>query len=207
MSGDRKDLQELAALDDDRLLEEVKGRGNIPAHVAIIMDGNGRWAKRRLLPRVAGHRAGRHSVRRCLRACRKLGVDNLTLYTFSQENFKRPPSEVKALWLFLQESLLAEVNDLKEQGVRLLACGALEQLPDKARIALEEAIAFLADNRKLTLNLALRRSSTRPWRWPGGSPTERLPRSRSTRRSSGGACTLRICPILTWSSAPAARPG
>ena len=84
-----------------------------------------------------------------------LGVSYLTLYTFSQENFKRPPAEVKALWLFLQEALLAEVEDLNEQGVRLVASGTLEQLPAKARTALAEAIAFLADNRELTLNLAL----------------------------------------------------
>ncbi|MBU8871574.1 MAG: di-trans,poly-cis-decaprenylcistransferase [Gemmatimonadales bacterium] len=155
MRGDPKNLQKLAALDDDRLLEEVKGRGDIPAHVAIIMDGNGRWAKRRFLPRIAGHRAGRHSVRRCLQACRKLGVGNLTLYTFSQENFKRPQSEVKALWLFLQETLLAEVEDLNRQGIRVVASGALDQLPDKARAALERAIVFLAENKNLTLNLAL----------------------------------------------------
>lgn len=155
MSADRMDLEQLAALDDDRLLAEVKKRGEIPVHVAFIMDGNGRWAKRRLLPRVAGHRAGRHSVRRCLRACRMLGIANLTLYTFSQENFKRPASEVKALWMFLQEALVAEVAELNEQGVRLLASGALDQLPENARLALEQTIAHLADNRDLTLNLAL----------------------------------------------------
>jgi undecaprenyl diphosphate synthase len=155
MSADRMDLAQLAALDDDRLLAEVKSRGEIPAHVAFIMDGNGRWAKRRLLPRVAGHRAGRHSVRRCLQACRRLGIANLTLYTFSQENFKRPASEVKALWLFLQEALIAEVDELKEQGVRLLTSGALDQLPEKAQVALEKAVDYLADNRDLTLNLAL----------------------------------------------------
>ncbi len=155
MSRERMDLQELATLDDNSLLKEVKARGAIPSHVAIIMDGNGRWAKRRFLPRLAGHRAGRHSVRRSLGACLELGVTHLTLYTFSQENFNRPQPEVKALWLFLQETLLAEVLDLDKQGIRLLASGALDQLPDKARVALEKAVSLLAENRKLTLNLAL----------------------------------------------------
>jgi undecaprenyl diphosphate synthase len=119
------------------------------------MDGNGRWASRRFLPRAAGHRAGRHAVRRSLRACGMLGIRHLTLYTFSQENFKRPAAEVKALWHFLQEALLAEVDELAEQGVRLLASGALDQLPQQAQDALQAAIDRLDGNRKLTLNLAL----------------------------------------------------
>ncbi len=79
------------------------------------MDGNGRWAKKRMLPRIAGHRAGRHSVRRVVSACAKAGVDILTLYTFSQENWKRPEKEVKALWMFLEEVLGSEIETLSRE--------------------------------------------------------------------------------------------
>jgi len=149
------DMNELAALALDDLVMRVTVRGDLPGHIAIIMDGNGRWAQKRYLPRVAGHRAGRHAVRRCVESCGRLGIDVLTLYTFSQENFNRPAAEVKALWHFLQESLVAERDELDRQNVRLTASGAIGQLPDKARQALEGAIASLNHNTGLTLNLAL----------------------------------------------------
>lgn len=139
----------------DELEREIKAAGNIPRHVAVIMDGNGRWASRRRLPRVAGHRAGRHAVRRTVTACRRLGVEVLTLYTFSQENWKRPEAEVKALWLFLQEVLGSEIEELRQQGVRLTATGDLESIPERARRALQDACDTLAGNDRLTLNLAL----------------------------------------------------
>ncbi len=149
------DMEALAALPVDDLIERVNARGGLPGHIAIIMDGNGRWAQKRFLPRVAGHRAGRHAVRRCLEICGRLGVNVLTLYTFSQENFNRPEAEVKSLWHFLQESLAAERNELNRKKVRLTASGALEQLPERARLALQETIDSLAHNTGLTLNLAL----------------------------------------------------
>ena len=149
------DMDELAGLDSGALLARVRDRGNLPRHVAIIMDGNGRWAKRRFLPRVAGHRAGRHSVKRSVETCGELGIDVLTLYTFSQENFNRPEAEVKALWQFLQETLVAERDELDRQNVRLAVSGALEQLPDRVTAALHEAVADLAGNTGLVLNLAL----------------------------------------------------
>lgn len=149
------DMETLSALDLDDLVERVIERGDLPAHVAIIMDGNGRWAQKRFLPRLAGHRAGRHAVRHCVEICGRLGIDVLTLYTFSQENFNRPAAEVKALWHFLQETLVAERNELGQRNVRLTACGALDQLPDKARQALDSSIDALAGNTGLTLNLAL----------------------------------------------------
>lgn len=148
-------LSGLSELSAAELLEALQGRENLPRHVAIIMDGNGRWAKRRFLPRVAGHRAGRHSVRRCVRACGKLGVEVLTLYTFSQENFSRPEAEVKALWHFLQETLAAEIADLHRQNVQLRASGDLARLPEKARLGLQQAIDSLSENTGLILNLAL----------------------------------------------------
>jgi undecaprenyl diphosphate synthase len=148
-------ISDLAALPDDQLAEQLAAREDLPRHIAVIMDGNGRWAKKRFLPRVAGHRAGRHSVRRCLEICGRLGIDYLTLYTFSQENFNRPAAEVKALWHFLQETLIAERDELQEQNVRLIASGDLEQLPAPAREGLREVIASLAGNTGLCLNLAL----------------------------------------------------
>ncbi len=149
------DPNKLEALSNDELLGLLKGHQNLPRHVAIIMDGNGRWAKRRFLPRLAGHRAGRHSVRRCVQACGKLGVEVLTLYTFSQENFNRPETEVRALWHFLQETLLAERDDLMRQNVVLRTTGALDQLPQKAQDVISQAVESLAGNTGLILNLAL----------------------------------------------------
>ena len=146
------DRDELAGLDTGTLLARVRDRGNLPRHVAIIMDGNGRWAKKRFLPRVAGHRAGRHSVRRSVETCGELGVEVLTLYTFSQENFNRPEAEVKALWQFLQETLGSERDELDRRNVRLTASGALDRLPDRARAGLQEAIYALAGNDGLILN-------------------------------------------------------
>jgi len=149
------DAKATTAADLDALERELKAAGNIPRHVAVIMDGNGRWASRRRLPRVAGHRAGRHAVRRTVAACLRLGVDVLTLYTFSQENWKRPEAEVKALWMFLQEVLGSEIDALDQQGVRLTATGDLESIPERARAALQGGIDRLAGNSALTLNLAL----------------------------------------------------
>lgn len=149
------DPEKLGALSDDELLVALRGHENLPKHVAIIMDGNGRWAKRRFLPRLAGHRAGRHSVRRCVQACGKLGVEVLTLYTFSEENFNRPETEVKALWHFLQETLVAERDDLMRQNVVLRATGALDKLPGKAQDVIAQAVESLSGNTGLILNLAL----------------------------------------------------
>ena len=137
------------------LREQVLAAGNIPQHVAIIMDGNGRWAQRRHLPRVAGHRAGRHAVRRTVEAAVRLGVRHLTLYTFSQENWKRPQAEVRALWSFLEEVLGGERDELQRQGVRLVATGELDLIPARARAALESVIASLDGNQGMVLNLAL----------------------------------------------------
>lgn len=149
------DAHDLQRLTDSELKERVLAHGNLPRHVAVIMDGNGRWARRRGLPRVAGHRAGRHAVRRTVRACGELGVPFLTLYTFSHENWKRPAAEVGALWSFLEETLAAEQDELAAQNVRLLASGDLEAIPGPVRDALARAAAQLRGNTGLTLNLAL----------------------------------------------------
>ena len=127
----------------------------VPAHVAIIMDGNGRWAKQRGLPRLEGHRRGAESVRAVLDGARALGVRYLTLYAFSVENWRRPEDEVGGLMELLETFLRREQGNLVKNGVRLRAIGRIEALPPRARAALEEAIAATAHFTEHTLVLAL----------------------------------------------------
>jgi undecaprenyl diphosphate synthase len=127
----------------------------IPAHIAIIMDGNGRWAGRRRLPRVAGHRAGVGPVRTAVETCGRLGVKALTLYAFSIENWKRPRAEVETLWRLLRFYLRQELPDLQRNDVRLQAIGRWDALPAPVRKELEAAIEATAANRGLLLNLAI----------------------------------------------------
>jgi undecaprenyl diphosphate synthase len=119
------------------------------------MDGNGRWAKERGLPRREGHRAGAESVREVTDACIDLGVEYLTLYAFSSENWNRPPAEIKALMELLDRFLAEKAKDLKKQNIRLQAIGQLERLPEKTRRLLDKIIAETADHTALTLVLAL----------------------------------------------------
>jgi undecaprenyl diphosphate synthase len=128
---------------------------NLPRHVAIIMDGNGRWATRQGLPRIAGHHAGRRSVREVIEASAQIGIEVLTLYTFSVENWKRPAREVTALMRFLGEVLREERAELMRNNVRLGAIGHLEDLPAPVRRELDSAIAELSGNTGLQLLLAL----------------------------------------------------
>jgi undecaprenyl diphosphate synthase len=126
-----------------------------PRHVAIIMDGNGRWARDRGLPRRDGHRAGAESVREVVEGCKELGVEYLTLYAFSSENWKRPKKEVDALMDLLKRFLREKAKELGKQNVRLHAIGRLHLLPDDCRAALDKAIADTASNTGLNLILAL----------------------------------------------------
>jgi len=128
---------------------------DIPRHIAVIMDGNGRWAKERGLPRREGHRAGAESVREVTDACIELGVEYLTLYAFSSENWNRPQAEVKALMELLDRFLSEKAKDLKKQNIRLLAIGQIDRLPDKTRKLLERLAAETAHHTALTLVLAL----------------------------------------------------
>lgn len=128
---------------------------NIPRHIAVIMDGNGRWAKERGLPRGEGHRAGAESVRECVEACKQLGVEFLTLYAFSSENWNRPAAEISALMTLLERFLDQKAEEMMKQDVRLRAIGHLDRLPEKTRRKLESAIARTAGNGSLTLVLAL----------------------------------------------------
>lgn len=130
-------------------------QGKIPRHIAIIMDGNGRWAKQRSLPRIAGHREGINSVREIVRVCGNLGVKVLTLYTFSSENWRRPKKEVSALMRLLLATINREVRDLDRNNVKLKVIGKIEDLPEKPRQGMLEAIKRLGKNTGLILNLAL----------------------------------------------------
>lgn len=126
-----------------------------PRHIAIIMDGNGRWANTRGLPRAEGHRAGAESVREAVETCRQIGVDYLTLYAFSSENWSRPKKEVDALMKLLERFLREKLPEMLKQNVRLHAIGRLQMLPDKCRKQIDRAIASTQDNTGLNLVLAL----------------------------------------------------
>ncbi|MCO4744612.1 MAG: isoprenyl transferase [Proteobacteria bacterium] len=128
---------------------------SVPRHVAIIMDGNGRWAQQRGLPRTDGHSAGADSVREAVRACGALGVQYLTLYSFSTENWGRPEDEVHALMALLERYLRDELGELLEQKVRLRAIGELQRLPPTVRTLIEQVSAATAHNDRLHLTLAL----------------------------------------------------
>jgi undecaprenyl diphosphate synthase len=137
-------------------IEERVAQGAVlPRHVAVIMDGNGRWAQARRLPRLAGHRAGVRPVRETVRACAELGVEVLTLYAFSVENWARPRAEVNGLMQALKETLKREQKELNENGVRLETIGRITDLPRAVQEQIEKTRAALAHNNGLRLNLAL----------------------------------------------------
>ena len=126
-----------------------------PEHIAIIMDGNGRWAKKSSLPRIAGHKEGIGSVRAITKKCDEIGIKYLSLYTFSSENWKRPRSEVKALMRLLLTTIRREIKDLNKNNVRLMTIGDLNDLPDDARRGMEEGVELTKHNSGLNLILAL----------------------------------------------------
>lgn len=134
---------------------QLKNAHNLPRHIAVIMDGNGRWASQRGLNRVKGHQEAIKSVRDVVEACAELEIDILTLYTFSMENWKRPRDEVSALMHLLVNTIKNELNDLLKNNVRLITIGQLEDLPLLTRKSLNYAIAKTQHCNGLTLNLAL----------------------------------------------------
>jgi undecaprenyl diphosphate synthase len=138
-----------------QLKDQIMQAGRMPRHIAIIMDGNGRWAKQRGLPRIAGHREGINSVREVVRATGELGVDVLTLYVFSAENWRRPQREIGALMLLLQETTKKEIRDLMTNNVRLGLIGRLEDVAPAARKVLQNAVSQTSENTGLRLNLAI----------------------------------------------------
>ena len=134
--------------------EDIPGHGDVPQHIAIIMDGNGRWAKRQHLPRIAGHRRGVEAVRATVRACAERGIAYLTLFAFSSENWRRPPEEVALLMQLFQMALTNEVEKLHKNGVRLKVIGDTRRFDANIRRAIERSERLTAANEKLTLTIA-----------------------------------------------------
>ena len=143
------------SISDEKLQQELKNSGKIPTHIAIIMDGNGRWAKKRGLPRVAGHKRGVDTVREITEACAEVGVKYLTLYTFSTENWNRPKDEVSTLMRLLLRSIKDRCDELMENNIRLTAIGDVKSLPKEVQKELYDAIDRTSNNKRMTLNLAL----------------------------------------------------
>ena len=150
------DVAQLAApgSEEDRLLRQLDP-SRLPRHVAVIMDGNGRWARKRRLPRVAGHRAGIASVRELVETCARLEVPVLTVYAFSKENWKRPKAEVDFLMDLLRDYMRRELDELRANNIRVQVVGRLGDLPRVVQDVLREALAATAANTGLVFNLAL----------------------------------------------------
>ena len=132
-------------------LEKIK---KIPSHVAIIMDGNGRWAREKGLPRLAGHRAGTENLREVIEACAEFGIQYLTIYAFSTENWKRPSEEIQGLMRIFKTMLDRELKNLHENGVQLRHLGKLDRIDDELQKKVKEAIDLTKDNQTLILNIA-----------------------------------------------------
>ncbi|MBA3894751.1 MAG: di-trans,poly-cis-decaprenylcistransferase, partial [Gemmatimonadales bacterium] len=137
----------------DGLLQRARVHGVVPAHIAIIMDGNGRWAAGRALPRPLGHHAGMSSVREVVEGCIEAGVGVLTLFAFSQENWQRPATEIEALMSLLEEYIAREMRELKDQGVAVRILGDLDRLSGGARRAVDRIVAETSGGSRLALNL------------------------------------------------------
>lgn len=132
----------------------IPEHSDVPRHIAIVMDGNGRWAKQRMLPRVAGHRKGVEAVRRTVQACVRYGVESLTLFAFSSENWRRPAEEVSVLMKLFLKVLKTDINRMHREGIRLRIIGDLSAFGKELRDAIEEAEALTRGNSVLNLNIA-----------------------------------------------------
>lgn len=139
----------------DELLGRIRVNGGVPGHIAVIMDGNGRWAGARQLPRSAGHQAGMTAVREIVEGARQAGVEVLTLFAFSQENWQRPPEEIEALMSLLQEYVSREAEELCAKGVAVRMLGELDRLTPAARAAVDSIEALTRDGTVLALNICL----------------------------------------------------
>jgi len=129
--------------------------GNLPRHIAVIMDGNGRWAKQHHLPRIMGHRRGSDTVREIVRECRTLGIGVLTLYAFSTENWNRPKTEIRALMALLKKFIHSEMQELHENNIRVKMIGDLSKLPEMVMPSIREIMEHTSGNTAMTLNIAL----------------------------------------------------
>ena len=144
----------------DKLLKQLNHK-KLPSHIAIIMDGNGRWAKKRFLPRIAGHRAGAKTVDRIVTRCRKLGIKALTLYSFSDENWNRPKKEIDTLMSLLREYLQKELDTMLREDIRFNTIGHIEDLPLFAQEMVKDAEEKTRDKKGMVLTLALSYGSRR----------------------------------------------
>jgi undecaprenyl diphosphate synthase len=141
------------AAEGDALLAQLRVDGGVPRHVAIIMDGNGRWARKRAMPRPFGHRSGMQAVRAVIESAIEAGIEWLSLFAFSQENWQRPPSEIDALMSLLEEYVAREADSLRENGVRVQVFGERARLVPSALRAIERVERETAENTRLSLNL------------------------------------------------------
>jgi undecaprenyl diphosphate synthase len=137
----------------DDLLAHIRRSGQVPRHVAVIMDGNGRWARERMMPRTFGHRSGMTAVREVVQGAAEVGLGYLSLFAFSRENWDRPPSEVDALMSLLEEYVEREADELQAKGVRVQVLGDLTRLSSSARSAVDGVVQRTAGNDRLQLNL------------------------------------------------------
>ena len=176
--------------------QEVPEHGAVPRHIAIIMDGNGRWAKRRRLPRIAGHRRGVESVRAAVAACSERGVGYLTLFAFSSENWRRPQEEVALLMQLFAMALSSEVEKLHRNGVRLKVVGDLGRFEPKIRNLIEQGERLTADNQRLTLTIAANYGG----RWDILQAVNRLNQARGGKVDTIDESLL--APYLAMSYAP-----
>ena len=174
----------------------IPSTATVPRHVAIIMDGNGRWARQRMLPRVAGHRRGLESVRAVTRTCIETGVEYLTLFAFSSENWRRPPEEVTFLMQLFLRALESEVARLHENNIRLKVVGDLSSFEPRIVALVREAETLTAANTRLTLTIAANYGG----RWDIMQAVNRLVRDNPDR--SGGFNEAHLAPYLALSYAP-----
>jgi undecaprenyl diphosphate synthase len=179
-------------------IETVKKLGNIPNHIAIIMDGNGRWAKRKGLPRVAGHQRGIVTVREIVETCINLGVGYLTLYTFSTENWKRPKNEVSTLMRLIVKSLKDETDELHANNIRLTTIGDTEKLPKIVKSELMDAFEKTKNNTKMVLNLALSYSG----RWEITEAVKKIVHDSNYGLDAGSITEDTISKYLTTKNLP-----
>ena len=184
------------------IIEELKARidpERVPRHIAIIMDGNGRWAERQGEHRIVGHANGVRSVREALVGCREIGVEHLTLYAFSTENWNRPKAEVDALMDLLVRTVVSELDELHANGVRLKTIGDTAALPESCRTTLLDAIAATAGNDRITIHLALSYSA----RWELVRMTQHLATEAQAGRLEPKAITAEmVAANLTTAGTP-----
>lgn len=163
--------------------QTIPGNGGVPRHVAIILDGNGRWATDRHLPRAAGHRKGVEAVRTTVEECARLGVEYLTLFAFSSENWRRPADEVSLLMRLFMAALQREVDQLRQNGIRLRVAGDLSRFEPKLQQLIEDAQHGTAGNRRMTLTIAANYGG----RWDILQATQAMIRARLAAGADPGA--------------------